>query len=248
MNTYVKLGGQLYPAQITGKYKDTEWGDRASKTIRLTMTYQEALSTFVDGLAWSIVQQGVPYTDPDTQEEVTPAPVEFDNSAYSLAGSITDHRDGTVSVKMGKPTQAELEAGKAAETVTLAAGMYAMSLPTMEDDAKIRYAAFGMDWTPGSYAVGDVRNANGQVWACFQAHDNSVYPDINPDNAAWFTFWRPLHGKTPETARPFVPVQGAHDMYRAGEYMIYTDGKLYRCLSDTNFSPEDYAQAWEAVE
>lgn len=25
---------------------------------------------------------------------------------------------------------------------------------------------------------------------------------------------------------------------KAGEYMIYTDGITYRCLSDTNFSPE----------
>ena len=29
--------------------------------------------------------------------------------------------------------------------------------------------------------------------------------------------------------------------------MVYTDGKTYRCLSDTNFSPEDYPQAWEAA-
>lgn len=53
------------------------------------------------------------------------------------------------------------------------------------------------------------------------------------------------NGKTPETARPFVPVQGAHDMYRAGEYMIWTDGLVYHCKLDTSFSPEDYAPAWE---
>ena len=43
-------------------------------------------------------------------------------------------------------------------------------------------------------------------------------------------------------------VQGAHDMYRVGEYMIYTDGKTYQCKQDTNFSPEDYAQAWEVCD
>ena len=48
-----------------------------------------------------------------------------------------------------------------------------------------------------------------------------------------------------ETARPFVPVQGAHDIYRAGEYMIWTDGTVQWCKSDTNFSPADYPQAWE---
>lgn len=114
-----------------------------------------------------------------------------------------------------------------------------------DDDEKIRASGLYDDWTAGNYSVGDIRNANGQTWECFQAHDNATYPDVNPDNAAWYTFWRPMHGKSPETARPFVPVQGAHDMYRAGEYMIYTDGLTYRCKQDTNFSPTDYPQAWE---
>ena len=114
-----------------------------------------------------------------------------------------------------------------------------------DDDERIRASGLYDAWTAGKYEVGNIRNANGQTWECFQAHDNAVYPDINPDNAAWYTFWRPLHGKSPDTARPFVPVQGAHDMYRAGEYMIFTDGKTYRCKSDTNFSPTDYAAAWE---
>lgn len=113
------------------------------------------------------------------------------------------------------------------------------------DDKRIRASGLYEDWTAGSYEVGDIRNANGQTWECFQAHDNDVYPDINPDNDAWYTFWRPLHATSPETARPFVPVQGAHDMYRSGEYMVFTDGQIYKCLSDTAYSPSDYAQAWE---
>ena len=116
-----------------------------------------------------------------------------------------------------------------------------------DDDQRIRASGLYDDWTAGAYSAGDIRNAEAQTWECFQAHDNAVYPDIAPGNAAWFTFWRPLHGKTPETARPFVPVMGSHDIYRAGEYMIYTDGLLYRCVQDTNFSPEDYAAAWEVA-
>ena len=133
-----------------------------------------------------------------------------------------------------------------------------------EDDERLRASGLYEDWAAGAYQVGDICNTFAspegtppeealgaewtQTWECFQAHDNATYPDIRPGESAWRTFWRPLHGKTPETARPFVPVQGAHDMYKAGEYMIYTDGKVYRCLSDTNFSPEDYTQAWEAAE
>lgn len=116
------------------------------------------------------------------------------------------------------------------------------------DDQRIRASGLYDDWTAGAYEEGDIRNAGVQTWECFQEHDNAVYPDIVPGNAAWFTFWRPLHGKTPETARPFVPVQGAHDIYKAGEYMIWTDGTTQRAKMDTNFSPDDYPDAWEVVE
>lgn len=30
-----------------------------------------------------------------------------------------------------------------------------------------------------------------------------------------------------------------------GEYMVYTNGKIYKCLSDTVYSPEEYAAHWE---
>jgi len=125
--------------------------------------------------------------------------------------------------------------------------LHAQGIPIDDDDQRIRASGLYDDWIPGNYSVGDIRNANNQTWECFQAHDNAVYPDIHPDNAAWFTFWRPLHGKSPETARPFVPVMGSHDIYRKGEYMIWTDGLIYKCVQDTNFSPADYAAAWEVV-
>lgn len=41
------------------------------------------------------------------------------------------------------------------------------------------------------------------------------------------------------------PETGAHDMYKAGEYMIWTGGTVKKCLRDTNFSPDEYPQDWE---
>ena len=43
---------------------------------------------------------------------------EYDNSDYSMAGSITDNRDGTLSVKMGKPTQIETLESQITGTIT----------------------------------------------------------------------------------------------------------------------------------
>lgn len=114
------------------------------------------------------------------------------------------------------------------------------------DDKRLRAAGLYPEWAAGVHEAGEIFNAEGQTWECFQGYDNAVYPDIRPGEAAWHTFHRPLHGTSPETARPFVPVQGAHDRYRAGEYVLW-DGGVYRCLQDTNFSPEEYAQAWARV-
>lgn len=124
-----------------------------------------------------------------------------------------------------------------------------LSTAEMTDDGqKIAVSGLYQTWTLGKYEVGDIRNAHGQTWECFQAHDNATYPDINPDNqSTWRTFWRPLHGKSKETARPWAQPTNATDIYKTGEYMIWTDGAVYRCKQDTNFSPEEYASAWEVV-
>lgn len=121
MATYIKVNNTEYPATITGILKDREWNDREVKNIRLTMTATDAAALLPDNTPWSIVQRDtVPKYDSDGQptgqtEEVVN---EYDNSTYSLSGVITDHRDGTVSIKMGKPT--ETESAKA--TVTALAG------------------------------------------------------------------------------------------------------------------------------
>ena len=160
---------------------------------------------------------------------------------------------GTEAERWGKLTQKEKDDAlykfdKPGKELRITQEMRQQAFDNYEttDDQRLRVSGStrsGRRWPMG----GDIRNANGQTWECFQAHDPEITPGIVPGDPAWFTFWRPLHGKSPETARPFVPVMGAHDMYRAGEYMIYTDGQTYRCKSDTNYSPEEYAQAWEVV-
>lgn len=110
MATYIKVNNTEYPAIITGEHKDRTWGEREVKNIRLTMTTTEAAALLPDNTPWSIVQrETVDKLDNDgnptgeTEEVVN----EWDNSEYSLSGAITDHRDGTVTVKMGKPTEVE---------------------------------------------------------------------------------------------------------------------------------------------
>lgn len=112
---YVKINGTLYPAAINGCHIDREWGNRESKSIHLEMTYADAAALFVNGLAWSIVMD---VAQPQEDGTTITAQEEYDNADYSLAGSITDNRDGTLSVKMGKPTEVETLQSQLANAVT----------------------------------------------------------------------------------------------------------------------------------
>lgn len=114
--TYIKVNNTLYPATIDGRIADYEWDRRDTKSITLNMTYAEVLALLPDNTPWSIVQKHTvqkigeddqPMVDtsgnPVTEEVTT----EFDNSEYSMSGVIRDNRDGTVTIKMGKPTEIE---------------------------------------------------------------------------------------------------------------------------------------------
>lgn len=107
--TNIKINNTLYPATVSGKVSDNEWDKRESKSITLEMDYIMAIKLFVNGIAWSIVQkEEVPVYDENGELTGTETKeTEFDNGEYNLAGDITDHRDGTITVKMGKPTDLE---------------------------------------------------------------------------------------------------------------------------------------------
>ena len=114
MSVYVKINDIQYKASITGRMSDDDWGGRASKAITLEMTYNEAASTFVDDVNWFILQDFeniVERYDEDSNQMIADTVMHtesYDNSDYSISGSITDNRDGTVTVKLGKPTAEEL--------------------------------------------------------------------------------------------------------------------------------------------
>ena len=105
---YIKVNNTLYPAVINGKIVDYAWDKRDTKSITLNMTYADVLALLPDNTPWSIVQDVTEMVEDDNGDIVEVMKQdEYDNSEYSMSGVITDNRDGTVTIKMGKPTEME---------------------------------------------------------------------------------------------------------------------------------------------
>lgn len=97
----VKIGEKQFGALVDTRPNDTAWGGRESKAITAQMTYQEAVETFVNDVAWSVSYSVI-------SEDGAVHLVETDMSIYAISGPITDNRDGTVTVRMGKYREEEL--------------------------------------------------------------------------------------------------------------------------------------------
>lgn len=113
MKTFAKINDVRYPliGNARENTRDSGWSGRHSIAMRLNMSYEEAAALFTDDMDWALVEQQDSYTLADKDGKpvtVTPDPVETDKSEFCLAGSITDNRDGTVTVKMGRLLDAEV--------------------------------------------------------------------------------------------------------------------------------------------
>ena len=238
MSIYVKVNNTEYPAAVSGANNDRTWDGRDTKIITLTMTHAEVAALLPDNTPWSIVQretvdvldeQGKPTGE--TKEVVN----EYDNSEYSLSGAITDHRDGTVSIKMGKPTESELSEA----TVTALVGQSitpqraarlrpmieaaATSLP--DSDAATAVELFPKWAYPVSYIVGNRVSDGGKLYKCRQAHTSQT--DWNP--AATPALWTVIDVTHAGTQDDPIPAARGMEYTYGLYYKDPEDTKLYKC-------------------
>ena len=237
---YIKVNNTEYPAAVNGVYKDRSCGDRDTKTIRLTMAHDEAAALLPDNTQWSVVQrdmvdvldeQGQPTGE--TEERVQ----EYDNSEYSIAGDITDHRDGTVSIKMGKPTESELSTA----TVTALVGqsitpqraaklrpVIEAAATSLSDGEAAKAVELFPKWEyPHDYVVGDRVNdiSTNKLYKCVQAHTSQALWEPAATPALWVVV-DVTHAGTQDD-----PIHASRGMeYEYGKYYLDSeDGKTYKC-------------------
>lgn len=102
-------------------------------TLKMEATFEDAAKNFIDGATFTII---------DDAEQ----PYEYKD--HTMAGQITDHRDGTVTVKMGKANTAEqdaLDKAAAAEAETAKVSQDLVTLagkPIQESEVSSLRASF----------------------------------------------------------------------------------------------------------
>lgn len=126
--------------------------------------------------------------------------------------------------------------------IVMARMMFRTQAATMEADDIIRCRGLAEVWKPGTYSTGDVRLYENIPYSCCQSHDSTANSGWNPADAP--SLWSPYHGTSPDTALPYKPPTGAHDVYKAGEYAEWINGKIMQTVRDTNFSPEVVPDDW----
>ena len=235
---YIKVNNPEYPAEINGNPTDRSWGDRDTKTITLTMTHADVAALLPDNTPWSIVQRDmVDVLDEQGKPtgEIKEVVNEYDNSEYSIAGEITDYRDGTVSIKMGKPTEAENAVGAVVAltgevvTVERAAALRPMieaaatSLP--DGEAATAVELFPKWAYPVSYAVGDRAANGGKLYKCQQAHTSQA--DWTPD--ATPTMWAVIDKTHAGTLEDPIPASRGMEYEYGKYYLDGEDGNTYLC-------------------
>ena len=223
MNTYIKINSVNYPAEIYGHVRDRDWDNRESKVIVLALTIQEALALFTDNVQWSIVYgtQVIP------QDE------------FIIAGPITDNRNGTVSVRMGKATAVELSniiTGETVNSIDMATA-YAMraviedSVASLDDETAATAPSLFKLWMAGEAVEPGDRRYYAPTRLLYKVREGQGHttreswtPDLTP--ALWAVVGDP--GETGTLEDPITAARGMEYEYGL-YYKDPEDGKTYLC-------------------
>lgn len=121
------------------------------------------------------------------------------------------------------------------------------------DDTLVELLSLMEEWAlendngvTNTFEVGDARKRNGQPYTCIQGHGTEGDMNRAPEIAR--ALWAIYHARSARFALPYAEPTHSGDIYKAGEYMLYTDDVIYRCIEDTDRSPEVLPGKWQAVD
>lgn len=230
----IKISGEVFPLLSATAEMETLNGCRRDViTMEIETTYAKAISKFIDGASFSIA-------DGSLNEEQ-----EFLYEEHTVAGPITDNRNGTVTVKMGKKNTAEqdaIQARQKAESIAEILGgrpvgalkdasalraVIETAVVSLDDETAATVPSLFTPWTVGeAVSVGDRRYYAPKLYKVVQAHTTQAdwTPDVTP--ALWAVVGDPGQAGTIDD-----PITAARGMeYEYGLYYFDPeDGKVYLC-------------------
>lgn len=233
MSTILKANNTETPCEAAEHYRDSAWG-RPTCTVTIKGNAAEIAALLPNGAAWSLIERE-DVLDESGMPTGQTVDHERDMSDYSLSGDITDHRDGTVSIKMGKPTEAEnsnytvevlmgesITPQRAAELRPM---IEAAAMSLSDGDAAKVVELFPAWAYPVSYIVGNRVSDSGKLYKCRKAHTSQERwnPAATPD--LWVVI-DVAHAGTQDD-----PIPASRGMeYEYGKYYLDSeDGKTYLC-------------------
>lgn len=200
-------------------------------SLTITATYQEAASAFTDGATFTVID-----------DSVTPAE-EFEYTDHTMAGPITDHRDGTVTVKMGKANTAEQDAldkaaaaeaeivaiaGSPVTDVAMVRAVVEAGAATLPDGDAAKMPSLSKMWVVGEAVNVDDRRFYAPtqlLYKCRQAHTTQA--DWPPDQTP--AMWAVVDVDHAGTVDDPIPAARGMDYIYGKYYRDPEDGKIYLC-------------------
>lgn len=98
----IEINNEIYEVNnIINTLSDYNWDNREVIQIEMNISVEKAKELFKGNMTWYRIDPS--YSDPQGEE----IPRKTDLSDYCIIGDIIDHRDGTITIKMGKQTEFE---------------------------------------------------------------------------------------------------------------------------------------------
>lgn len=231
----IKVNNVVYPAlAIESRLKDTAWKNRDSKAIILAMSYADAMELFVNDVEWKV--------ETTTYNSNGEAIVEYaDMSNYAIAGPVTDNRDGTVTVKMGRYLQDEImmipltEVPSSHKVAKVWREVIETAMQSIENDQVARVAAPLYPTWDNLVALGTAVEVGfrfshaGDLYKVLQAHTLSTawVPGMGTE-----TLYVRIDETHAGTAADPIPYNGNMELVN-GLYYVQ-DGVVYKCIRSTS--------------
>lgn len=219
----------LLSARATTEQMNNHRRDVISLTIE--STYSDAAAEFTEGATFFVVD-----------DSVTPAE-EFEYTDHTMAGAITDHRDGTVTVKMGKANTAEQDAldkaaaaeaeivaiaGSPVTDVAMVRAVVEAGAATLPDGDAAKMPSLSKMWVVGEAVNVDDRRfyePTQLLYKCRQAHTTQA--DWTPDQTP--ALWAVVDVDHAGTVDDPIPAARGMDYIYGKYYLDPEDSKLYIC-------------------